>query len=388
MTPDPAAFDRLSLAALRRRRSEKWRAFPPDVLPAWVAEMDFPLAEPVKRALLEAVERDDCGYVHPGDLAESFAAFAVDRFGWPVDPGRVTVVPDVMVGVAEVLRVVTGPGDGVVITPPVYPPFFAALADLGRATVEVPLARAAGRFELDLDRLAGAFAAGARALLLCNPHNPTGRVLARAELEAVAELAARHGVAVVADEVHAPLTLPGATHTPWGCLGGGAAEHGIVVTSASKAWNFPGLKCAVVVAGSDRAQAQVAGIPREVRYGAGHLGLLASVAAFRDGGPWLDALLGHLDRNRRLLADLLAARLPEVGYAQPEASYLAWLDCQALGLGDDPAAVFLERGRVALSRGPDFGRPGAGFARLNLGTSAELVTEAVRRVAAAVGRPA
>jgi cysteine-S-conjugate beta-lyase len=384
--PAPETFDRLSLDALRRRRSEKWRVYPPDVLPAWVAEMDFPLAEPVKRALHEAVAADDCGYVHPADLADAFAAFAGDRLGWPVDPGRVTVVPDVMVGVAEVLRVVTAPGDGVAINPPVYPPFFATLADLGRRTVEVPMIRAAGGFELDLDGLRDAFAAGARALLLCNPHNPTGRVLARAELEAVAELAGRHGAVVVADEVHAPLTLAGAAHTSWGCLGG-AAELGIVVTSASKAWNFPGLKCAVVVAGSRRTQELVAGIPREVRYGAGHLGLLASVAAFRDGGPWLDALLAHLDRNRRLLADLLGARLPAVGYRPPQASYLAWLDCAGLGLGDDPAAVFLERGRVALSHGPDFGRPGAGFARLNMGTSAELLEATVDRMARAVAAP-
>jgi cysteine-S-conjugate beta-lyase len=380
-------FDGLSLAALQARRSEKWRAFPPDVLPAFVAEMDFPLAEPLKRALHDAIDRDDCGYAHPGGLAEAFAAYADARFGWAADPAGVTMLPDVMGGVAEVLRQATAPGDGVVINPPVYPPFFAAVREIERRVVEAPLVRAAGGFQLDLDGLRDAFAAGARALLLCNPHNPTGRVLARSELEAVAELAGRYDAVVVADEIHAPLTLPGATHTPWVALGGDAAERGVTVTSASKAWNVAGLKCAVVVTGSRRMRELVARIPKEVRYRTGHLGTLASVAAFREGGPWLDAVLAHLDRNRRLLADLLAARLPAVGYQPPEASYLAWLDCTGLGLGDDPAAAFLERGRVALSHGPDFGRPGAGYARLNLGTSAELLEEAVDRMTRAVDAP-
>jgi cystathionine beta-lyase len=381
------SFEELSLDALRGRRSEKWRAYPPDVLPAWVAEMDFALAEPVKRALHAAVARDDCGYAHPDGLPEAFAAYAQQRFGWPVDPGMVRLAPDVMRGAAEVLRVATAPGDGVVINPPVYPPFFATIAEIGRRVVEVPLARTGGGWVLDLAALEAAFAAGATAYLLCNPHNPTGRALGRAELEAIAELAARHRVLVVADEIHAPLTLPGAVHTPWVALGGPAAEHGVTVTSASKAWNIAGLKCAVVVAGSRRARELLARLPPDLHDRAGILGVLASIAAFREGGPWLDGLLAHLDRNRRLLTELLAAELPAVGYVAPEAGYLAWLDCAGLGLGDDPAARFLERGRVALSHGPDFGAPGAGFARLNMGTSRALLAEAVRRVSHAVRAP-
>jgi cysteine-S-conjugate beta-lyase len=373
-------FDDVSLETLRRRRSSKWVKYPPDVLPAWIAELDMPLAEPIRRALHEAIELGDTGYAEAGALPEAFADFARARLGWTVDPARVQVVPDVMVGVAEILRVATPPEAGVVINPPVYPPFFHTIEEVGRRVVEAPLARTADEWALDFDSLEAAFRAGARVYLLCSPHNPTGRVWSRADLARIAELAARYGVLVLADEIHAPLVLAGAEHTAFLALDG---ADGIVFTSASKAWNLAGLKCAVAVSGSPRTQALLARMPTEVRYRAGNLGVLAAVAAFREGGPWLDALRLHLERNRRLLADLLAERLPEVRYEPPEASYLAWLDCTALGLGDDPAKLFLERGRVALVPGHAFGRQGAGFARLNIGTSRALVTEAVRRMAAA-----
>jgi cystathionine beta-lyase len=376
----PARFDEVRLEELRARRSAKWRRYPPDVLPAWVAEMDFPLAPPVQATLAAAVERGDTGYAFAGELAEAFAGFAAARFGWTVDPARTFLFADVMSGVAELVRTLTAPGDGVVVNPPVYTPFFTTLRELGRAVVEVPLT--AGR-RLDLDRIDAAFAGGARALLLCNPHNPTGTVVAREELAALAELADRHGAIVVSDEVHAPLTLPGATHTPYLEVG---AQNGIALVSASKAFNLAGLKCALGVAGSARMAAALARVPAHVSYHAGHLGVLASIAAFREGGPWLDALVAHLDRQRERLAELVRSELPGVALVRPQAGYLAWLDCRGLRLGDDPAAVFLERGRVALSPGPPFGEQGRGFARLNFGTSGELLAEAVRRIRAAIER--
>jgi cysteine-S-conjugate beta-lyase len=374
-------FDRLSLQTLRRRQSAKWRVYPDDVLPAWIAEMDFALAPPVKQALLTAVGLDDCGYAHEDRrLGEAFAGFARRRWGWHVDPGRVRIVPDVMVGVAEVLRVLTEPGEGVVINTPVYPPFFSTIAEVGRRVVEVPLARGPDGFELDLDAVERTLAAGARAWLLCNPHNPTGRVFRREELRRVVELAARHDAVVISDEIHAPLTLPGARHVPLLSLGEEAAARAVALTSASKAWNLAGLKCGIVVVGGAAMQARLKALPHDLHYRCGLLGLVASTVAFQQGEPWLEALLEQLDSNRRLLADLLARRLPAVGYVPAEASYLAWLDCGALGLGPDPATVFLRRGRVALSRGLDFGRQGAGFVRLNIGTSAALLTEAVERM--------
>lgn len=378
-------FNDLSPDDLRRRRSEKWSTYPADVLPAFVAEMDFALAPPIKRALMEAIALGDTGYATPLDLPEAFVDFARAWFNWPVDPDRVVLVSDVTVGVAEVLRLTTEPGSAVVVDTPAYSPFFPTIAEYGRRVLEVPLARTASGWELDFDGLEHAFRAGASAYLLCNPHNPTGRVFSRADLERVAALARRYDVVVVSDENHAPLTLPGAVHTPYVSLGEDAVPRSATVISAAKAWNVAGLKCAVVVAGSAALRAQLATLPAEVQTRAGHLGVLAAIAAFREGRHWLTDLLAHLDRNRRLLAELLATHLPAVGYIPPQASYLAWLDCAKLSLGDDPAAHFLERGRVALARGLDFGPNGAGFVRLNMGTSSALLTEAVVRMAAAVG---
>jgi len=388
LSGDPSPFDDLALDRLRQRRSAKWAAYPADVLPAWVAEMDFPIAEPIKRALRDAIDLDDCGYARPHALREAFAAFAAGRFDWTVDPARVIAVPEVMIGVGEVLRLVTTPGDQVVVNPPVYPPFFATIAEVERRVVEVPLARGAGGaggWALDLASLERAFAAGARAFLFCNPHNPVGRVFEAGDVRAVAELAARYDVAVLADEIHAPLTLPGIAHTPFLSVSEALGVRAVVLTSASKGWNIPGLKCAVVVAGSPAMHDALAPLRAPERLErVGHLGVLGTVAAFTEGGAWLDALVAHLDRNRALLARLLADCLPEVGFVPPQAGYLAWLDCQALGLGDDPARAFLKRGRVALSRGLDFGSGGAGFARLNIGTSGELLREAVRRMRSSV----
>jgi cysteine-S-conjugate beta-lyase len=370
----------LTLAELRRRRSAKWRHYPDDVLPLWIAEMDTPLAPPVKQALAEAVELGDTGYAAPDDLRAAFSDFARTRFGWAVDPASATVVPDVMAGIAALLAHVTAPGDGVVITTPVYPPFFARLTMAGRRIVEAPLAWSySAGFSLDLDRLATAFAEpSVTACLLSNPHNPTGLVFSRTELLAIASLAERFDVRLLVDEIHAPLVYPGAVHTPLLSLASSseAAARAFCLVSASKAWNLPGLKAALVVAGP----ATALDISDEVFFGTGLFGVIASVAAFRSSVPWLDSLLAGLDANRSLLTSLL----PPALYRPPAATYLAWLDFRTLGLGDDPAAVLLERGRVALSSGPAFGAPGNGFARLNFATSPEILSEAVSRMASVV----
>jgi cystathionine beta-lyase len=379
-------FDHLDLAALRRRRSAKWTRYPLDVLPVWVAEMDLPLAAPVTAALRGLVDRGDTGYPAFGGLAESYAAFSARRFGWAPDPAAVVPVPDVVRGIARVLELVTRPGDGVVVNPPVYPPFFGVVAGCGRRVVSSPLRRdGSGRFRLDVDDLERCFRLGARAYLLCHPHNPTGEVLGRAELAAVAALAQRYRVTVVSDEIHAPLTSPGHRHVPFGSLDGWAPEHAVTLVSASKAWNLAGLKCALAVPGRAVAEQVDAGFDDEIRFGCSLPGVVAAQAAFEEGEPWLDAVLGHLDGQRRLLADLLGRRLPAVGYRPPDATFLAWLDFSRAGLGADPARVLLDRGRVALSSGLPFGPGGTGWARLNFATSGELLAEAVDRMAAAVG---
>jgi cystathionine beta-lyase len=376
-------FEDLDLERLRRRRSEKWRLFPPDVLPAFIAEMDYDLAEPVLATLREAIDLSDCGYANLAGIGETFARFAAGRHGWTVDPDQVHLVPDVMAGVDFIFRLAISPGDTVVINTPVYPPFFEHIAAAGLRAAEVPLVRTEGRWELDFAGLEAAFAAGARGYLLCSPHNPTGRVFSAADLGRIASLAERYGVLVVSDEIHASLTLPGARHTPFVSLGGAAAEHGVTLASASKAFNIAGLKGAVAVTGSASMRDLVGRLPSASQYGAGLLGVAASLAAWSSGDEWLDALLGQLDQVRTEFGRLLLERLPEAGYVPPEASFLAWVDCTRLGLGPEPAEVFLDRGRVALGRGLNFGAPGDGFVRVTIGTSSALLAEIVDRMALA-----
>ncbi|MCO5315215.1 MAG: aminotransferase class I/II-fold pyridoxal phosphate-dependent enzyme [Solirubrobacterales bacterium] len=369
---------------LRQRTSAKWTRYPDDVLPAWVAEMDFPLADPVRQALTEAIELGDCGYASPAEsgLAEAFAGFAKRRLDWPVDPDSVTTSPDVVGAIISLLKVLVPPGGPVAINPPVYHPFFTVAAEAGRDLVEVPLLEG---HRLDPEAIDAAFAGGVKALILCNPHNPTGRTARPVELEAIAESALRHGAWVISDEIHAPLTLPGAVHTPFLTLSEAAAERGIALISASKTFNIAGLMCAEIVTASDSAAAAVARLPSGATH-CGHLGVIGSTTAFRDGDRWLDDVLAVIDHNRNLLADLLTERLPEAGYRPPEAGYLAWLDLRDAGLGDDPSVPILERGRLALSPGPEFGREGRGFARLNFGTTPDLLEQAVDRIGRAVHR--
>jgi cysteine-S-conjugate beta-lyase len=356
------------------------------VLPAFVAEMDFDLAEPIIAAVTSALGIGDCGYAHIGELPDAFAQFAARRLGWMVEPSRVFAIPDVMTGLAEVVQALTPPGSGIVVNQPVYPPFRFRFGFYGRRLIDAPLARGAdGRYALDPDAIEAALSEpDAAAYLLCSPHNPTGNVWSPADLAMVADACQRHGAMLLVDEIHAPLALDGARFTPFLAIDHELtrAETTFTFTSATKGWNIAGLKCGLAVA------AAPAGITLlEQRWEAllaSHPGVLASVAAFTEGLPWLDAVLGQLDENRKLLTGLLAEHLPGAGYAPPQASFLAWLDCRDLGLGDDPAAVFLDKGRVALGHGPDFGAEGHGFTRLNMGTSPELLEEVVRRMASAL----
>ncbi|WP_276041731.1 MalY/PatB family protein [Mycobacterium paraffinicum] len=375
----------------------KWRAHPADVLPLWVAEMDVMLAPTVAGALRAAIDNGDTGYPCGMALAEAVSQFASERWQWhDLDIGRTAIVPDVMLGAVELLRLVTDRGDAVIVNPPVYAPFYAFVTHDGRQVVEAPL-DAAGR--VDLDALADAFArararGGNVAYLLCNPHNPTGTVHTADELGAIAELARRFGVRVVSDEIHAPVVLSGSRFTPYLTVPG--AENAFALTSASKAWNLSGLKAALAIAGPE-AVADLHRMPEEVSHGPSHLGVIAHAEAFRTGGDWLDDLLRGLDRNRTLLGDLVAEHLPKVKYQWPQGTYLAWLDCRELGFTEDavdglavvadlsgPARWFLDHARVALSSGHVFGTGGAGHVRLNFATSWAILTEAVSRMGRAL----
>ena len=377
-------FD-VDLARLRARRTVKWSLYGPDTLAAWVAEMDFDIAPCVRAAITAAVEREDFGYIAAdlSDLTTACAAFLAAAYNWDVPPTRIFPVADVLSGIAGALDAFVAPGASVVVPTPAYPPFFEVIELTGRPTVATPLVRERDRDVLDLDAIDAALARGARAVLLCSPHNPTGRVFTVEELGALAAVVERRGARVIADEVHAPLVYPGAAHTPYATVSEAAGAHAITVTSASKAFNLAGLKCAQVIASnhddaSGWRQLGVFEVP-----GPTPIGIAASVAAYRDGRPWLRDLIGYLDGNRRLLGELLASELPGVTWCPPEATFLAWLNCAALGC-DDPARFFLDRAHVALSDGPPFGPGCDQHVRLNFATSRELLEQIVGAMAVSV----
>jgi cysteine-S-conjugate beta-lyase len=369
------------IAAMHERAGAKWSAYDADVLSATIAEMDFPLAPPVAEALRDAIDRADLGYPKPAtpSLRQSFIRFAARRLSWKVDEDQIVLVPDVMIGLVELCRVIAGPGEAVAFATPAYPPFFSMLPQAGVKLIEIGLL---DDESLDLDALDAALAAGARALVLASPHNPTGRVLPQSELEAIAERCLEREAWVLADEIHGALTLPGATYLPWLEVSDAARRCGISVTSASKAFNLAALKAALVVTADPAARAVVERMP-SLHEHAGLLGVLAAEAAFEHGDEWLDAVIEQLAANRDQLTRDLADKLPEISWRPPRATYLAWLDCSGLGLGDEPAAAFLSEGRLALGRGLDYGAPGAGHARLNFATSSAHLSEAVARMARA-----
>lgn len=376
------SFEAVDLDSLRRRRSEKWTAFPRDVLPSHLAEMDFMLAPPIEQVLVAAVQDGDTGYApaRASGLANAFAAFAERRWAWSLDPAGVLAVPDVMVGVAELLRVLTPEGAGVVINPPVYPPFHSVIAETGRRVVEVPLLPPDEPRRLPLDAIRSAFRDGARSMLLCNPHNPTGYVAGEDEVRELGAIVSEHGAVLLSDEIHAPLTMPGVSHVPAASV----VEDAITLTSATKAWNLAGLKCGLAVGQSSRTREALDRMPVDLHDRVGLLGVIASETAFAEGDEWLDELRSYITETRRCLPDLLGKHAPGVRSDPAQATYLAWLDFRSTDLGDDPAAELIERGRVALLPGPHFGEGGRGFARLNLGTSRELVEEAVQRIGRAL----
>ncbi|GAA1746711.1 aminotransferase class I/II-fold pyridoxal phosphate-dependent enzyme [Aeromicrobium alkaliterrae] len=374
----------LTLPDLRARRSVKWSWFGPDVLPLWVAEMDASLAPAVTRVLEEVAAIGDLGYPDDRGYAAAFGAFARGRWAW--EPGFARPVADVMTGVVEGLRLAGR--STVVVTPPVYPPFFDAISTVGARAVEVPLGADWG---LDLDALADTFAAhaGRAAFLLCNPHNPTSIAPIRAELLHVAELARRHDVRVVVDEIHAPLADPVA-FAPYLSLPG--TEDALVVTSASKAWNLAGVKAGLLVAG-DAAADEVGALPELLSHGPSQVGIRTQEAAWTEGVEWLDAVRADLAENRRLVAELLEVHLPRAEVVMHEHSYLAWLDLAAYDLGGEAAVVLRERAQVALGEASPFGglpeagrlrRGGPDFARLNYATTPEVLTLAFERLGAAV----
>jgi cysteine-S-conjugate beta-lyase len=362
----------------------KWGTAEPDVLPAWVAEMDYALAPPIAAALADAVRLGMTGYPpfdRGGALGEAYAGFARRQFGHGVDPAHVLPVVDVTAGVRLALDVLSDPGP-VVMPVPAYHPQLAIAEITGRRRVDLVVHPDAERAELDLDRLDRLFRDGAGTLLLTQPHNPWGRVFTRAELEGVRDVVLRHGARVISDEIHAPLALPGAEHVPYLSLEG-TADHAVAVVASSKAFNTAGLKCAQIVTADPATRDRLAEVPMARNDSWSVLGVVAAVAAYQHGDPWLAALVERLGRQRTLLGELLDQRLPKARMRPLEGTYLAWLDLRSYG-HDDPASVILERGRVWASPGHVYAPGLPGHLRLNIATSPDRLTEMVRRMAVAL----
>ncbi|MGV0627797.1 MalY/PatB family protein [Mycolicibacter minnesotensis] len=381
------AFDALTPDRLRARRTIKWNHFDPDVLPLWIAEMDFPTAPPILDALRECVADEEFGYpaLASDTLVVALTQWCQTRYGWPARPEWVRVVPDVLKGMEVVIEFLTRPQSPVVLPVPAYMPFFDLLTVTGRQRVEIPMAlQESGRYLMDLDALDAAFAAGAGSLILCNPNNPLGTAFTAEEIRAIVDIAARHGARVIADEIHAPLVYD-RPHVAAASVSPAAADTVVTLMSASKGWNLPGLMCAQVILSNQRDADAWDRINMLHTMGAATVGIRANIAAYRHGGGWLDELLGYLRANRDHLSRKLPAAVPSVRVSHPEATYLAWVDFRELGLPAEPAEVLLSDARVALSPGIPFGG-GPGFARLNFATTRAILDRAIEAMATALNR--
>ena len=384
---DPAAG--VTETSLRHRLGVKWTKYGGDVLPAWIADMDFTLPEAIRAAIAWSAEHSALGYDRPEDQAELFRAasdWIAARHGWAPDPAACGVLGDLLQGMLVSIHAYTDPGDGVIVHGPIYPPFLTSIISLGRRVVNNRLVDACGAATLDLDELRRAARdPRTRLLMLCNPHNPSGRVFRRDELEAIAAIAVEGDLIVVADEVWMDVVYPGHRHIPFATLGPQVAERTITLTSASKSFNLGGLRCAVAIFGSPALRARFDTLPPRMRSVPNVLGIRATIAAWRSGGPWLEAVVRQLDANRQALARFVRERLPGVRHRTPDGTYLAWLDFTALRVGPTAAAFLLERARVALSDGAEFGGD-ASCARLNFATTPAILEEICERIAGAVRR--
>lgn len=386
--PAPHPFDTRTRFDLDRPESRKW-SLHPGRIGAWVAEMDFGVAPEIAAAMHRAVDEENLGYLSPplaADLGRATAEWMGEEYGWTVDPENVHPVSDVMAALRVAVEEYAPAGSPVIVPTPAYMPFLTFLPTIGYPVVEVPGVELDGRWHHDLERIDEAFAAGARTLVLCNPHNPTGTVVDRAELEAIAAIVERHGGRVFADEIHAPLRFDGRPFVPYASVSAAAAAHTVTGTSASKAWNIPGLKTAQLVLSNSVDQEQYRRFGFSVQHGASTLGVVASTAAYREGRPWLDGVLSYLSDSRRLLADLVAEHLPGAVYREPEATYIGWIDVGALGIDGPPAAFFREQAGVVLTEGTLLGHGYEDFVRLVFATPRPILAEALAAMGDAVRR--
>ena len=380
--PEPRPYD-VTEADLRSRPCAKWQHYPEDVLPLWVADMDFPVADEIKAAIVRLLDADALGYgPKPAmpDLRESLVDRLAARHGWSVSVDDVHPLPGIIPGLYLGALVTAGPGEEIVIQPPVYPPFAATVTQSGRVVLENPMVDVDGRATFDLEGLRASITPATRALILCNPQNPTGRVFTREELEGLAEVVLEHRLWVISDELHADLVYGGA-HVPFASLSSAIAQRTITLYGPTKAFNIAGLKIGFAIA-------QNPALLERLRSRAGYLipgpttpSQQAAIAAYRQGDRWLDETMAYLRANRDHLVARLAREAPAIRVRAPEGTYLAWLDLRALDLGDGLDEALLRAG-IGLNPGPSFGTGGEGFARLNFATGRAILDAALDRLIA------
>ena len=377
------------LSELQTHHSEKWRAFPKDVLPFPVAEMDFPVAEPIREVLTEMIKHSDLGYLgNIPEMGTAFGGFAKRRWNWELDPLQVRIGTDVGVAIVELIRIFMQPGEKILVNSPVYQNFYTWINETKVEKIDVPFLQNESEVDssgwsIDWAGIDKAYKSGIKVHLLCNPHNPIGKVYSRSDLIKIAELAKENDVIVLSDEIHAPLIYGETKFTPFLSLGKVAEEVGVSITSASKGWNIAGLKCAIIISHNEKINEELKKLPIALHYRASLLGAFASVAAFESGEPWLDSVIKTLDENRNLLAKLIQEQIPAIKYRKPHSTYLAWLDLADMKLGETPTEAILEKAKVALNPGSIYGPDFTSFARFNFATSPDLIREAVQRISTA-----
>ncbi|MBS0640787.1 MAG: PatB family C-S lyase [Proteobacteria bacterium] len=374
------------IATLRARRTSKWHKFADDVLPAWVADMDFGIAPAIREALTRLTRDQEYGYAaREGVLADAFVRRMARRFDWHTNPADAFPVGDLVQASFSSVMAFSEPGDAVLLQLPSYPPFMRAIEDTGRRLLANPMRDDGRRWVLDLAAYETSPDPRTRMLIFCHPQNPTGRAYSRVELEAVAAFAIRHDLVVVSDEIHADIVYPGNTHIPLASLHPEIAARTITITSATKSFNIPALRCAVMHFGAPALQQRFfERIPARLLGSPGVTGVDATVAAWDAGQPWLDEVMAQLRANRDWLAETIARDLPGVTMRVPEATYLAWLDCRALELPCPAGQFFLDHAKVGLNFGETFGAQYAGFARLNFATPAPILQQIVARMVEAI----
>ena len=372
-------FDENRLDNFASRSSSKWRRFGPDVLPMHVAEMDFEVPKEIRETLSDLVLRSDLGYLGPiPELALAFEDYSKKVWGWQIDKHALKLATDVGVAAVEILRAVTKPGDKVLINSPVYSSFYHWIHEVGAVEHDVPLVLRDNSWQLDLEGIEKAFQAGVKVFMLCSPQNPVGRIHSAKELTSIAQMANQHGVLVISDEIHAPLSFE--KFTPYLSIPE-AAENGVVITSSSKAWNTAGLKAGFLISQSDKVRKLLAGIPDAMHWRSSLLGAFAMVTAYQNCGYWIEETNQRLQENLEHLRHELKLQLPKAKFFEHHATYLAWIDLAEYGI-QNPQQRLLEIGKVAVVPGPEHA-PGDeydSFIRFNFAASQPRITEAVRRI--------